>query len=85
MGLGDKIKDIEQEMLITQKNKATEYHWGQLKARLAKLRTQVEEANTKQGPKGEGFECEKNGHARIVMIGFPSVGKSSLLNQLCDT
>jgi uncharacterized protein len=51
-----------------------------LKARLAKLQTMLEEESTKKGPKGEGFECEKNGNARIVMIGFPSVGKSSLLN-----
>jgi len=28
MGIGDKIKDIEEEMSKTQKNKATEYHWG---------------------------------------------------------
>jgi hypothetical protein len=27
----------------TQKNKATEYHLGQLKAKLAKLRTQLQE------------------------------------------
>lgn len=85
MGLGDKIREIEQEMARTQKNKATEYHWGQMKARLAKLKTMQEEAQAKKGPKGEGFDVEKSGHARIVMIGFPSVGKSSLLNQLCDT
>jgi len=28
MGIGDKIKEIEEEMARTQKNKATEYHWG---------------------------------------------------------
>lgn len=31
----------EAEINKTQKNKATEYHLGQLKARLAKLRTEV--------------------------------------------
>ena len=31
------------EMQRTQKNKATEYHLGQLKAKLAKLRTQLQE------------------------------------------
>ena len=85
MGIGDKIKEIEDEMARTQKNKATEYHWGQMKARLAKLKTMQDEAATKKGPKGEGFDVEKNGHARVVMIGFPSVGKSSILNQLCNT
>lgn len=31
------------QMSRTQKNKATEYHLGQLKAKLAKLRTQLQE------------------------------------------
>jgi ribosome-interacting GTPase 1 len=39
MGILEKIKDIEEEVARTQKNKATEYHLGNLKARLAKLRT----------------------------------------------
>ncbi len=39
MGLLEKIKEIEIEMNRTQKNKATEYHLGILKAKLAKYRT----------------------------------------------
>ncbi len=34
-------------MAKTQKNKATEYHLGQLKARLAKLRTELQAPTTK--------------------------------------
>ncbi|KAJ8457236.1 hypothetical protein ONZ51_g11654 [Trametes cubensis] len=36
-----KIKEIEDEMARTQKNKATSYHLGQLKAKLAKLRREL--------------------------------------------
>ena len=68
----------------TQKNKATEYHMGQLKAKLAKYRTQLLEPTTK-GAKGEGFEVSKFGNARVCMIGFPSVGKSTLLTSITDT
>ena len=39
MGILEKIKDIEEEVARTQRHKATEYHLGNLKARLAKLRT----------------------------------------------
>ncbi len=84
MGLGEKIKEIEQEIARTQKNKATEYHIGQLKAKLAKYRTQLLEP-TGKGPKGEGFEVSRFGNARVCMIGFPSVGKSTLLSSITDT
>lgn len=49
MGILEKIKEIEEEINRTQKNKATEFHLGQLKARLAKLRTQLLEPTSKGG------------------------------------
>jgi ribosome-interacting GTPase 1 len=36
-----KIKEIEEEMKKTQKNKATSFHLGILKAKLAKLRQEI--------------------------------------------
>eukprot|EP00039_Didymoeca_costata_P004990 m.77450 g.77450 ORF g.77450 m.77450 type:complete len:365 (-) comp12624_c0_seq2:112-1206(-) len=85
MGILDKIKDIEAEMARTQKNKATEGHLGILKAKLAKYRNELIAQSESKGPKGEGFEVTKCGHARVVMIGFPSVGKSTLLSKLTKT
>lgn len=84
MGILEKIKDIEAEMAKTQKNKATEYHLGQLKARLAKLRTELQAPSSKGGA-GEGFDVQKYGDGRVALIGFPSVGKSSLLTILTGT
>ena len=63
---------------------ATEYHLGTLKAKLAKYRTELMEP-TKKGEKGEGFEVLKSGDARVAMIGFPSVGKSTLLSAITKT
>eukprot|EP00501_MAST-03F_sp_TOSAG23-6_P001658 GSMAST32.ASY1.ANO1.1727.1 assembled CDS len=34
---------------------------------------------------GEGFAVAKSGDARVALIGFPSVGKSTLLSTLTDT
>eukprot|EP00911_Craspedida_sp_UC1_P000486 UC1_evm1s367 len=83
MGILDKIADIEREMARTQKNKATEGHLGLLKAKLAKYRSMlIEQSKTSGAGKGEGFEVTKSGDARVVMIGFPSVGKSTLLTKL---
>lgn len=84
MGILDKIRDIELEISRTQKNKATEGHIGTLKARLAKYRTQLLEPTGKGGT-GDGFEVKKFGDARVALIGFPSVGKSTLLASVTDT
>jgi small GTP-binding protein len=87
MTLAQKIADIENEMARTQKNKATAHHMGLLKAKLAKLKRELIEGSTKAsgGPAGEGFDVSKSGDARVGLIGFPSVGKSTLLTKLTGT
>ena len=85
MGILEKISEIEREIGRTQKNKATEYHLGTLKAKLAKYRAQLLEPTGKKGEKGEGFDVLKSGDARVAMIGFPSVGKSTLLSSVTKT
>lgn len=81
-----KIADIETEIARTQKNKATENHLGVLKAKLAKLKSDIIAASTKGGGKaGDGFDVTKSGDTRVGLIGFPSVGKSTLLTKLTGT
>ena len=77
-----KIEEIEAEMARTQKNKATSQHLGLLKAKLAKLRRELIAPVKSSGGGGEGFEVTKTGDARIGLVGFPSVGKSTLLTKL---
>ncbi|MFH0713379.1 MAG: GTP-binding protein [Candidatus Micrarchaeota archaeon] len=81
MGLHDKIIEIEQQMAKTQVNKATEHHLGLLKAKLARLKKEAE-APKKGGGSSEGFAVRKSGNATVVFIGYPSVGKSTMLNAL---
>ena len=76
-------------MARTQKNKATNYHLGTLKAKLAKLRSELingpggKSAGSKDA--GRGFDVTKSGDTRIGLVGFPSVGKSTLLTTLTGT
>lgn len=78
----EKIADIELEMSKTQKNKATSAHLGMLKAKLAKLRRELITPKSQGGTGEAGFEVAKTGDARIGFVGFPSVGKSTLLSNL---
>ena len=84
MGLPEKIKAIEEEMKRTQVHKHTEHHIGLLKAKLAKLKAEQEVAQRSKSSGSLGFEVKKGGDSTVVLIGLPSVGKSTILNRLTN-
>ncbi len=77
----DKIKEIEDEIRNTQYNKATQHHIGLLKAKIASLRDKKE---SKGGGGGFGYSVRKSGDSTVVLVGFPSVGKSTILNRITN-
>ena len=83
MGIEEKIKDIEEEIKKTPYNKATSHHIGKLKAKLSKLKEESLQRSS-GGSKGQGFHVKKSGDATVVLVGFPSVGKSTLLNNITN-
>ena len=78
-----RIKEFEEELKKTKYNKKTQHHIGLLKAKIARLKEKGEQKK-KGAKKGEGFSVKKSGDATVVLIGFPSVGKSTLLNKLTN-
>lgn len=79
----EQIRAVEEELQRTPYNKKTQHHIGRLKAKLARLRDLVEARRTAKGP-ARGYAVRKSGHATVAIAGFPSVGKSTLLNQITD-
>lgn len=80
----EKIKKIEDDLLRTQVNKKTEHHVGLLRAKLAKLKAEQEEQQSRKSGSSIGYDIKKSGDATVVLIGLPSVGKSTLLNRLTN-
>ncbi|WP_336344070.1 OBG GTPase family GTP-binding protein [Halalkalicoccus ordinarius] len=82
MGLEAEIEEIEEEISETPYNKSTEAHIGRLKSKLAQKKEKLENQSSSGG--GHGYAVEKTGDATVALVGFPSVGKSTLLNALTN-
>ena len=83
MGLEEEIEAIEEEIAETPYNKSTEHHIGRLKAKLAEKKEKLERQQSGSGG-GGGYAVEKTGDATVALVGYPSVGKSTLLNALTN-
>jgi small GTP-binding protein len=83
VGVDEQIENVEAEIKKTPRNKATEHHLGNLYGKLAKLKEKAEKARG-VGGKGGGYTVKKRGDATVALVGFPSVGKSTLINALTN-
>lgn len=79
----ERISELEDELRNTKYNKRTQAAVGLLKAKIARLKDkQIQHSSKKL--KSDGYAVKKSGNATIILVGFPSVGKSTLLNSLTN-
>jgi small GTP-binding protein len=76
----NRITDLELLLKSTIPNKHTMKSILTLRANIAKLNRELVKEISSKGGGGSGFTVKKCGDAQVAFIGFPSTGKSSLLN-----
>ncbi len=78
-----KIDEFEAELKKTKYNKATQGHFAIVKAKIAQLKDKQDQRVAKRTGKSEyGYSVRKSGDGTVLLLGFPSSGKSTLLNKI---
>ena len=85
LSLQEQIQELEEQISKTKYNKRTESAVGLLKAKLAMLKERAEQRSSIGKGKGDDrYSVRKTGDGTAVLLGFPSVGKSTLLNSITN-
>jgi len=80
----EQIEQIEEVLRKTPHHKATNGFIGAMRAKISRLRDKDIEQSGKRGGGGGGYQVKKQGDATVVLIGPPSAGKSTLINELTN-
>ncbi len=80
------IEEIEEILRKTPHHKGTDHFIAKMRAKIARLKDRQYESiiKSKGGGGGGGFGVKKQGDATVVLVGPPSAGKSTLLNDLTN-
>ena len=77
----EKIERLEELIATIPKHKGTDKLRADLRRRLSRLKESAEKGK-KTGKHESTFHIEKEGSGRVILVGMPNVGKSSLIASL---
>src|SRR3989338_6927713 len=81
--INEQIKQLEKQISETKYNKKTQGAIGLYKAQIARLK-EKEAVRAGVGKGSSGYSVRKTVDATVILLGYLSVGKSSLLNVLTN-
>ncbi|HIE53396.1 MAG TPA: TGS domain-containing protein [Armatimonadetes bacterium] len=79
----EKIEALREMLATIPKHKGTEKMQADIKRRLAALRRELQ-TERRRGRRIHPFKVERQGAGQVVLLGFPNVGKSSLIRALTN-
>jgi small GTP-binding protein len=80
----EKLAALEEMLATIPKHKGTEKMQADLKRRIARLRTEVQQRKKGAARGKPFFQIDKEGAGQVVLVGGPNVGKSMLLAALTN-
>lgn len=83
MSVEQRIQELEEKLEKTPVNKATETERGRIKGQIAKLKEKKQKQQKGTGDTS-GYAVQKRGDVTAALVGFPSVGKSTILNKITN-
>lgn len=78
----ERIPLLEELISTIPKHKGTDKLRADLRKRLSKMKDAVQAQKKKTGRHESAFHIEREGTGRVVLVGVPNAGKSSLVNAL---
>jgi ribosome-interacting GTPase 1 len=79
-----KLEALEKMLRLIPKHKGTEKMQGDIKKRIAKWKTQSEQAKKKGGKRTDPSHVPREGAAQVTVIGPVNTGKSSLISVMTN-
>lgn len=78
----EKIEALQRMLALLPKHKGTERIQADIKRRLAKLKEMEQQQRARKGGGADPFYIPRHGAGQVVAVGFPNLGKSTLLSAL---
>jgi hypothetical protein len=83
--IDQQIEAIQEVLRKTPHHKATNGFIGAMRAKIARLKDkEIDMSGKSGGGGGASFSVKKQGDATVVLVGPPSAGKSTLINQMTN-